>query len=364
MACVVLLRNNPTMKIFWMKLVNWETWHHHAKYIPLIPAWLWHCIKARSFWFFSASNPTLTFGGFEGEGKEEMYSQLPQDSYPKMVVIQPGTSNADLLAIKERNGFNYPFAVKPDVGMMGFMFRRITNEEQLFLYHKSMPVTYLMQTMIDLPLEVSVFYYRMPGQPKGKVTGFSAKHAPFVIGDGVSNLETLIANYKDLKYLQAEMKERHREKIDLTLAKNESFVLSFASNRSQGGKIVTLSHEIDERLNARFDEISNHTKHFYYGRFDVKCLSVEDLKAGKNFAILEFNGAGAGIQHIYGNGLSLIEACKTILIHWRMMYEISTYNNRVNGVKFWEFFTGLKFLKAAKQNLEMLKKLDAEFPTL
>jgi len=352
------------MKNFWIKLVNWEAWHHHAKYIPLVPVWLWLCVKARSFWFFTASNPSLTFGGFEGEGKEEMYSQLPNSSYPNMVVIQPRISNADLIAIKDRNGFSYPFAVKPDIGMMGFMFRKITSEEQLFLYHKSMPVRYLMQTMIEYPLEVSVFYYRMPGQTKGKVTGFCVKQPPVVIGDGTSDLEKLITYHKDLEFLQAEMKERHKERLNLILAKDEAFALSFASNRRQGGKMLSLAHEMDDRLNARFDEISNHAKHFYYGRFDVKCVTVEDLKAGKNFAILEFNGAGAGIQHIYGNGLSLAEACKTILTHWRMMYEISIYNNRVNNVQFWKFFNGLKFLRAAKQNLEMLKKLDAEFPAL
>ena len=74
------------------------------------------------------------------------------------------------------------------------------------------------------------------------------------------------------------------------------------------------------------------------------------------------NGAGAGIQHIYGNSLTLWQACADIIAHWKMLFKISDYNHRINKISYWEYRKGAKFLKDAKQNLAMLKQLDAEFP--
>ncbi len=344
------------------KLFSWEAWHHHVKYIPLVPVWLWHCIKARSFWFFTASNPTITFGGFEGEGKMEMYNQLPGGSYPKSIVIEPGIATHNLQQQITGSGFTYPYAVKPDIGMMGFMFRIINNETELYNYHASMPKKYIVQELITYPLEVSVFYFRMPNETKGTVSGFLQKCPPTVTGNGKSSLRQLILSQKDLKFVQEDMLARHKNKLEWILPLGEVFTLSFACNRSQGGKLKSLAHEIDGQLRETFDKISCHAGYFYYGRYDVKCNSVAELKAGKNFSILEFNGAGAGVQHIYGNNLSLWQAMKTILVHWRMLYKISVYNNRKKGVKFWEFTPGLKFLRAAKQNLMFLKGLDEKYP--
>ncbi len=50
-------------------IAHWEVWHWFAKYIIIGPAWLWYCLKARSFWFFTPANPTITFGGFVGESR-------------------------------------------------------------------------------------------------------------------------------------------------------------------------------------------------------------------------------------------------------------------------------------------------------
>src|ERR1044071_8224979 len=120
---------------FFTRLYRWETWHYLAKYIPIMPAWLWYCVKSRSLWFFTASNPTLTFGGFEGEAKREMYDQLPPSTYPKSIYISPLLSFTNAENLLASNHFSYPFAVKPDVGMMGFMFRKIDNANEFRLYH-------------------------------------------------------------------------------------------------------------------------------------------------------------------------------------------------------------------------------------
>jgi glutathione synthase/RimK-type ligase-like ATP-grasp enzyme len=66
-------------------------------------------------------------GGFEGEGKKEMYEQLPPGTYPRTIYIDPALSFDALEKKLTDNNFDYPFIVKPDVGMMGFMVRKISN---------------------------------------------------------------------------------------------------------------------------------------------------------------------------------------------------------------------------------------------
>jgi len=342
-------------------LTHWESWHYHIKYIPISPVWLWYCFKARSIWFFTASNPSITFGGFEGEGKMEIYELLPQNNYPKSILIKPFLSFAAVEQLINKNQFEFPFIVKPNVGMMGYMFRKISCLKELKLYHESLAQNYIIQKFVDYPLEVSVFYYRMPDAEKGTISGFLMKQQPEIIGDGKSTVSQLIEQNKDLKYKQKEMKARHQKRLNLVLPENEKLILSYASNRSQGGKLVSLAHEIDEKLQSVFDNISHKAQDFYYGRYDIKCSSIEALKNGVDFSILEYNGAGAGIQHVYGNNLSLWQACYTILQHWKMLYRISVYNNK-KGIEYWEKNSGKKFLKNARKNIKLLKKIDSEFP--
>lgn len=343
------------------KITHWESWHYHLKYIPIAPLWLWYCLKARSLWFFSASNPTITFGGFEGEGKSEIYDQLPEETYPPTAYIRAGTDFEEIKQIITSIRLDYPFVTKPDAGSMGYMFRKIHSEDEWRRYHQKMPFDYIVQDFVDYELEASVFYYRLPNEEKGNITGFLIKTPPVITGDGQSTLEQLIdANY-DLRFRQEEMKQKHHDKLNVILKPGERFILSQASNRSQGAKLYNVSHEIDDNLVAVFDRISNYSGKLYYGRWDLKCASIEALKAGREFSILEFNGAGAGIQHVYGDNLNLWQACRTIAQHWKILYQISAINHTVHAVPYCKYADGRTILKDSMRQLRSLERLDKQF---
>jgi hypothetical protein len=341
------------------RITHWETWHFQAKYLPLTPAWLWYCLRSGSFWFFTPSNPTLTFGGFEGESKKEMYEQLPPGSYPRTAYISHKATIEEVEKQIDGGNFKYPFAVKPDVGMMGFLFRQIGNADELRQYHEKIPTDYIIQDLITYPIEVSVFYYRFPNEEKGTITGFLKKELMQVTGDGTATLWQLILNYPRVRFRLDEMKSKHEFRLNDIIPAGEIYCLSYALNLSRGGKMVSLAHEKDEKLARLFDDLSHYSKHFYYGRYDIKCASIEDLKEGKNYSILEFNGSGAEPHHIYGNGYNLFQAYKIILHHWNVLYKISRYNH-VKGVEYWGFKKGLKFLKEAKKHFKLLKQLDTQ----
>lgn len=335
---------------------SWERWPFWLRYAPIIPVWLWYCLKARSLWFFTPSNPTITFGGFEGEGKEEMYTLLPPASYPKTVFIQPRLPFLQVLEQVAANGFRYPFVVKPDVGMKGLLFRKIDNEAELEHYHRNVPVLYMLQELVHYPLEVSVFYYRYPDQPKGVITGFIQKEAMSVTGDGEQSLEQLIAAHPIAKLRQEEMHLKHRDHLPTILPKGQIYNLAWAANLNRGATFTNLHDQIDNRLLLVFDAISQPAQ-FYYGRYDIKCQSIEDLKQGKNISILEYNGSGAEPNHVYQSGYSWFKALGVILHHWKALYRISVANHR-KGIPYWSFSKGRQFLKEARKHFKLLEKLD------
>lgn len=340
-------------------ILNWRNWHYHVKYVIAGPAWLWYIIKSSSVWFFTAADPTLTFGGMEGEGKEEMYNQLPAGSYPTTIYIDP---KEDFSLVKEKieTSFPFPFIVKPDIGMMGFMFRKISNITQLKAYHKAMSTKYIIQDLIEYSLEVSVMYHRIPGEEKGKITGFISKEPAFVLGDGQSSLKDLILSHTDAKVEKEKTLVKFQDKLNDVLPAEFKLRLSDASNRGQGGIIHDLSHLIDEELELMFDKISLYAGQFYYGRYDILCNNVEDLKKGINYSILEFNGTGAGPQHFH-TADNFMQVVGIVVKHWRLIYVIAKKNRQL-GVPKWGFWKGLKHLRWAQKNLKFLQKLDKAFP--
>lgn len=350
------------MKSWWYKLTHWEQWHYNIKYALFSPAWLWYSLKAGSFYFFAPANPTLTFGGFEGGPKKEIYGLLPEGTYPASIYINPGIPLQEVEEKMAEAGLMYPVAVKPNIGMMGLLFRKIDNRNELATYHQTVTVEYILQELVEYPMEVSVFYYRMPGDQKGRITGFVKKEALEVVGNGSSTLEALMQQLVNRPgFYPDEWKRKHQGRLGNIIPPGEIFKLSWVANLSRGARLINLEHEKDEKLLAVFDAISHAAGHLYYGRYDIKCASVADLKRGKNFSILEFNGTGAEPHHMYGNGNTLWGAFKIIVHHWRALFSIARHHHR-QGVPYPTLREGLQFTRGANKHFNALRELDKQLP--
>jgi hypothetical protein len=340
------------------KLTNWELWPFNLIYAPLGPLWIWYAIKARHFWFFTPTDPTLTFAGFEGEGKKEMYDLLPPGSYPKTVYISPKQPFAEVKKQITEHGFTYPLCVKPESGLKGLLFRKVDSEEKLRFYHSRVPVDYLVQELVEASMEVSVFYYRYPDQQRGTISGFIQKEMMHVFGDGQRTLWELIAQHPKAKHRLEEMRIKHEKHLASIIPAGEKYILTHAANLNRGARFTNLKELIDERLLTIFDPLS-HRCSFYYGRYDLKCESTEDLKKGK-FIILEFNGTGAEPNHVYNAGFSWFQALSEFAHHWKVMFEIGRYNNKHKGVRYWGDREGYRFLRQARKHAAILEQADRE----
>ncbi len=345
------------LKRFLNQMFHWELWHFNVIYAPLGFVWMYYVLKARTFWYFSNVNPTLLFSGFEGESKHEMYEQLPAELYPTTIYISPHENLAQIIGkIKEAN-ILFPLVAKPVVGTQGLMFRRLSNEDELQQYHRHSEGDYLIQSFVDLPEEYSVFYIHYPNEEKGKITGLILKDYLSVTGNGTATLSSLIQKDNRAKYRWEEMRVKHKEHLHEIIPAGEKYTLSIAGNHNRGARFINLYKEIDDQLCAVFDNISKIVPQFHYGRYDLKCTSLADLKQGKNIQILEYNGTGAEPNHIYDCGMSYKSALKVIAQHWKDMYNIGRINYK-QGIPYWSFWQGRKHLRKAYKWYNTLRKAD------
>lgn len=347
-------------KIF-NKITNWEAWPFKLLYAPIAPMWIYYMLRSRAVWFFTPSNPKITFGGMEGEGKKEMYELLPKEYYPKTVFIEPKIPFGLVLEKISATGIEYPFVVKPDVASQGVLFRKIDNENELKVYHSKMEWEYIVQSMVTYGMEMSVFYIRHPQEKSGRITGFLHKVPLHVIGDGKSSLQELVLRHHKAGERIEQLKTKHLENWDKIIPQGEKYMLSHAGNHNRGASFIDLKKEIDDRLLSLLDEISIGIDDFFYGRYDIIASNVEDLKQRKNFAILEYNGCGAEPNHFYDTGYTLIGAYKEILKHWKWLYKISAYNAK-QGIKPWPYKKGKAFLAEARKLFWSMKALDEVMP--
>ncbi|MEO6134635.1 MAG: hypothetical protein ABIP35_05750 [Ginsengibacter sp.] len=343
------------------KIKNWEQWPFKLLYAPIVPVWLWYMIRSGSVWFFTPSNPKLTFGGMDGEPKKEMHDLLPPHLRPKYFNVKPKEIFSTIIKNLELEGIKYPLIVKPEIGGQGILFRKIDTEEHLRIYHEKIPVEYFIQDFVKYPLEVSLFYYRYPFEKKGTITGFLQKVPMQVTGDGNHTLEQLIMlNSKSNKRLD-ELRPKHENNFKNIIPEGEKYILSYAGNHNRGAHFIDLSKEITDTLTHTLDEISLDINDFFYGRYDIMCNSIEELKEGKNFVILEYNGCGAEPNHFYDTGYRLSEAYNEILKHWKILYKISRYNFK-QGVQYWPFLKGVRFRITTKKYFKIINEADKIIP--
>ena len=318
---------------FSIRMGSWEYWPMWAAYLPASLYYCWLAMKARSFFFFSATNPSIENGGMFFESKADVYALIPPNLYPKTLHFQAGVSTAEMDRMMAEIGLDYPLVAKPDRGERGWMVKVIRNQDERNAYAHKLDRPFLLQAFVELPVELSIFYIRHPLEQKGRITSVTGKKLLGIKGDGISSIKELVLK-DDRAFLQYDFIGRQSDiNMEAIPAMNEELVLVRIGNHARGTTFLDRTALVDASLEDRIDQISKQIPGFHYGRFDILCRSVEDLKAGKHFTILELNGAGAEPAHIYQPGYPYFMAQLEIMRHFRDMYHIAMYHHR-NGIPF------------------------------
>ena len=333
---------NPFYRIwrsnFLIRLRSWEYWPFIVVYWPVFIYWLWLSLRARSLLYFTASNPGIENGGMLGESKIKILEEIDDSLKPKTIFVKCETSVEEVVKLVQQDLNTYPIICKPDVGERGWKVEKIKNEDDLKAYHQSMSVDYIIQEFLTEPMEMGVFYYRFPNEPKGLVSSIVIKEMLTLTGNGKSTIQELILSNDRAKLQWHTLKVRYDNQLNDVLIDGTKMELVAIGNHSRGTKFLSGNHLINTQINDVFDAISKQINGFYFGRFDIKVQSVDDLYCGK-LKIMELNGAGSEPAHIYHPGSSLWSAYKVIFHHWKVLFKISVANHKL-GVPYLSFKEG------------------------
>ena len=188
-----------TQRRFFIKLFNWEYWPFGVVYSPIYFYWILLAVRNKSFFYFNAANPTIKNGGFLMESKKEIYDLLPQQYYPLTLLFTQQDSISKITGQVQSNNLKYPLIGKPDIGMQGLAVKKLENDTDLISYASSAKVNFLIQEFIHLENEVGIFYYRYPGEQKGRISGIVSKEFLTITGNGSSTTEALLQ--KDTRFI-------------------------------------------------------------------------------------------------------------------------------------------------------------------
>ena len=151
---------------------------------------------------------------------------------------------------------------------------------------------------------------------------------PTVTGDGRRTLEELIRADSRASLVAGTYLQRFESEKTRILPAGETLRLVEAGNHCQGAIFLDGARLLSPALQKRIDEISQSIPGFFVGRFDVRYSSEEALREGRDFQIIELNGASSEATSIYDPRNSLWNAYRTLFRQWEIVFAIADQNRK------------------------------------
>jgi membrane protein DedA with SNARE-associated domain len=315
---------------------RWEFWPACLFYIPVGIWYAWLAFRHRSFTLPTAANPGMPTGGFVGESKYEILKQLQgthADLVAEAFLLEGWTTTDRLLSLhrlcREHN-IALPLILKPDVGQRGNGVRLVRSMRDALDYLQQVDAPVILQRYATGEQEAGIFYFRFPDEARGQIFSITEKIFPFIAGDGTQTIEELIRADRRAALIAHTYLERFADRKHEVLAAGARLKLVESGNHAQGCIFRDGSHLWSKALERKIDEASRAFPGFYVGRFDIRYDSAPDLCAGRNFQIVELNGASSEATSIYDSRTSLLSAYRVLFRQWKLVFAIGAAN-RAHG---------------------------------
>ncbi len=260
-------------------------------------------IRFRSWTLFTAANPAIPAGGFVGESKHQILEQL-EDAAPWLpcsILLACGVLTRRLAEAEEfmrRHGLHFPVVLKPDAGQRGAGVAIVRSLEQLneYLTNSSFPV--ILQEYVPGE-EYGVFYYRHPGDARGRVFSVTEKRMPVLLGDGRHTVGGVDPGGRTRGLYVRLLSAQEFRTGSRGAGEGERVQLVEIGTHCRGAIFLDGGDTITPELEEVIDQIARSFDGFFFGRFDIRVPSRQDFMAGRNIKIVELNGVTSEATHIY-----------------------------------------------------------------
>lgn len=322
----------------WRRLRHWEFWPLQFFYVPIAAYVAGLAVKYRSLLLPTAANPAIPGGGFAGESKIAILRALaaaaPEASL-RATCLPADAPPARRIALAEEflahEGLAFPVVLKPDVGERGSGVTFVRSQGELHAALAACDVDTILQEHAP-GLEFGLFYVRHPGEERGRIFSITEKVLPALVGDGRRTIEQLILDDERAVCMARTHLARFAARLDAVLPAGESLPLVEVGTHSRGAIFRDGERFRTPALEDAIDRVSRGYDGFFFGRYDVRVPSVDDLMAGRDLRIVELNGLTAEATHVYHPGTPLRAAYRVLFEQWRIAFAIAAAN-RARGAQ-------------------------------
>ncbi len=319
-----------------------EYWPGWLFYAPVVLFWIVQAIRYRSVTLPCLANPRIAAGGLCGESKNDILALAGPVARPWIAdfaaMRTSGHNQGDDLALAEaamgRGGLAYPVVAKPDMSCNGVGVRIIHDPGEMARYLAEYPraTALQLQALVSDAGEAGIFYIRRPGEATGRITSVTLKFPPTVIGDGLRTVRALIAADPRLHAVAGVLLPKLGPKAEAVPAQGEAMRLVFVGNHCRGSTFKNGIDIVTPALSARIDAIARDMGDLHFTRIDLRYGSLDELRAGRGFKIIEFNGSGSEATHIWDPAMTIREAYRTQFFHYGESFRIGAMN-RAGGLR-------------------------------
>jgi len=319
----------------WRRLTRWEFWPYYVtNSVTFFYVFFLGFFRYKKLTLFTVVNPAIKpDSGFIGERKSEILRGLSQKSVGSWQFISGSAALVEkceaVYHFMREHQLDFPIVLKPDRGQRGQGVSICKSREAAEAWLKDASQDFIVMEFLAGE-EFGVFYYRFPSAAKGTIFSITRKKLISVYGDGSHTLEELILlDARALCMAPMLLKEHRADLLDI-VPEGEKRQLVQLGTHSRGSLFLDGVDLATAELLKAVEEIVQPYDGFYFGRFDLKAPSEQDLRAGRNLKVMELNGVTSEATHIYDPGNSLIYAWKTLLEQWSIAFQISE-ENRLRG---------------------------------
>jgi len=333
-----------SLKLLW----TWKYWPMELLYFPLtLYVFTIGALRTGRFFYFAATNPKVSLGGFAGDSKYHILSHIPAHYRPKTILIEQNADNFHWVAqIVTSFGLQFPLIAKPDLGEGGFLVKKIADMAALQAYHTQYRIRYVLQEFVDTPLELSILVHNASGALQ--ISSITERRYLTLTGDGQSTVGKLLRRDKNTQFRTKKLYQLLHLDWGHILGKGEIYQPIQIGNWDYGATYVDQSTQITPTFTQLFAKLNTQIGLFDYARYDLKCASWKALWNG-HFKILEINGVKGEPIHIYDTQVTLWQAYQEIFKHWEYILKISQ-RNRKQGAKTPGFRQGFKVLLSHRRS--------------
>ena len=307
----------------WGRIRGWEFWPPWLFYLPVLAWGAWLAVKYRSLTVFTAANPAFPDGGLVGESKSEILGAIGDRARVARTVAAEAGDAAEVVG-------GLPVVVKPDVGERGAGVSIVRTGEELQARLAAPQRKLIVQEYVPGE-ELGVFYYRFPGEERGRIFGITEKLQPVVTGDGRRSLADLVLDDRRLRCQRRVFARNLGAGMDRVPASGEQVVLEERGNHCFGCEFRDGARLETPALAAGIDEVSRSIDGFFFGRYDIRGETMAEIQAGR-FKVIELNGVSSEATNIYDPRGSLRAAYRTLFRQWELAFRIGTANRARGAV--------------------------------